>query len=170
MRGWTPRSRTSPATPMSTGNTSVPARRAMRQTQLSPFVKFSVTTAVTSWPVCVTPSATTPLSAHMMTRAFFSISISGSAWIPAIRTIFLSKTPRLPSGFATWLQRSWARAMAPGSGVMCKCFNSSVSVMSFFSQRFDFGFSCQFPFKVSRSPRYARHRSSQRSSHAGFEG
>ena len=94
-----------------------------KRQQLSPFVKFSVTTAVTSWPVCVTPSATTPLSAHMMTRAFFSISISGSAWIPAIRTIFLSKTPRLPSGFATWLQRSWARAMAPGSGVMCKCLS-----------------------------------------------
>ena len=56
--------------------------------------------AVTSCPVCVTPSSTTPLSAHIAISARFLSSTSAFPVIPAIRIICSSSFPRLCNGFA----------------------------------------------------------------------
>ena len=96
------------ATPMSTGITSAPASLAMQHTLVSPRDMFSVTIAVTSCPVWVTPSSTTPLSAHMATTARLEISKSALPVIPAMRTTASSSKPRLPKGFATAFQRRTA--------------------------------------------------------------
>ena len=65
------------ATPISTGNTSIPSCFAIRHTVDSPRPIFSATVAVTSCPHCVTPSATTPLSAQKTTAARLEISGTG---------------------------------------------------------------------------------------------
>ena len=101
------------ATPISTGNTSAPATPAIRHEQLSPLVRFAVTTAVTSCPVCVTPSSTTPLSAQNTTSAFFPIRTFSVPEMAASFCTSSSSTPRLPRGFATWLQRRPHRSKAP---------------------------------------------------------
>ena len=75
---------TSVAIPTSTGKRSTFASSAMIQTLVSPLVKLSATIAVTSWPVCVTPSSTTPLSAHIMISPRFRSSKSEVPLIPAI--------------------------------------------------------------------------------------
>ena len=60
---------------MSTGNTCAPADSAIRQTQLSPLVKFKGGEPLPVFLSVVTPSSTIPLfSAHRMTTAFFSKS------------------------------------------------------------------------------------------------
>ena len=100
------------ATPMSTGMTSAPATRDMQQTEVSPLDMFSVTMAVTSWPVWVTPWATTPLSAHMTTTAFLDRSMSALPVMPAMRTMSRSSSPRLFRGWAIESQRRWASSMA----------------------------------------------------------
>ena len=73
---------------------------------------FSVTMAVTSWPVWVTPSATTPLSAHMATTAFWERSTLGSPVMPAMRMMSRSSMPRLFRGWAMESQRRWTSAIA----------------------------------------------------------
>ena len=106
-------SRPSPVMPTSTGNTSVPDTRHIQVTEVWPFVKFSATIRVTSWPVWVTPSSTTPWSAHMTARALFSRGIrSAFPRIPAIFIMSSSRIPRLPMGFATEFHRSLAASMA----------------------------------------------------------
>ena len=55
----------SEAIPTSTGRTPAPVLAAIRQTQEIPFAIFFATMDVTSWPVCVTPSSTIPLSPHI---------------------------------------------------------------------------------------------------------
>ena len=67
--------------------------------------------AVTSCPVCVTPSATTPLSAHMMTSPFFSSVYSADLLIPAILITASSSFPRLNNGFATIFHRCLAASL-----------------------------------------------------------
>ena len=47
-----------------------------------------------SGPLWEIPSATTPLSAHMIISAFFSIQISARRWIPAICVTAVSSLPR----------------------------------------------------------------------------
>ena len=82
------------AVPMSTGTTSAPAERAMAHTLVSPVDMFSATMAVTSWPVWVTPWATTPLSAQNTATAFFSMVRFQVPAPPAARTIKSSSRPR----------------------------------------------------------------------------
>ena len=98
--------------PMSTGTTSTPAARDMAHTLVSPVDMFSATMAVTSWPVWVTPSATTPLSAHMTTTARRERSTSGLPVMPAMRITASSSAPRLPRGLAMESHRAFARSMA----------------------------------------------------------
>ena len=69
--------------PMSTGNTSARAARAMQHTEVSPRAMFPATSAVTSCPVCVTPSSTTPLSAQNTTTARRSSEMRALPEIPA---------------------------------------------------------------------------------------
>lgn len=78
---------------MSTGTTSAPAERAMAHTLVSPVDMFSATMAVTSWPVWVTPWATTPLSAHMTTTARLEMSTSALPVMPAMRMTASSAPP-----------------------------------------------------------------------------
>ena len=103
---------TARATPMSTGMTSAPAAAAMRQTLVSPVDMFSVTMAVTSWPVWVTPWATTPLSAHMAMTARLPSFTAGAPAMPAMRTTASSSRPRLRRGLAMESQRCQAASMA----------------------------------------------------------
>ena len=85
----------------------------MQVTEVWPLVKFSATIRVTSWPVWVTPSSTTPWSAHMTASALFSTGIrSALPRIPAIFIMSSSMIPRLPMGFATEFHRSRAASMA----------------------------------------------------------
>ena len=100
------------AVPMSTGTTSAPAERAMAHTLVSPVDMFSATMAVTSWPVWVTPWATTPLSAHMTTTARLEMSTSALPVMPAMRMTASSSAPRLPRGLAMESHRAFARSMA----------------------------------------------------------
>ena len=104
------------AMPTSTATTSAPAMRAMRQTLESPLAAFSATIAVTSCPVCVTPSATTPLSAHIISTARRPSVTSAVPVMPAIFTTASSKSPKLCSGFATISHRSLAVCIAVSSG------------------------------------------------------
>ena len=69
--GKTPGLSQSVAIPISTGYTSAPLMEDIIQIVALCFVIFSVTVFVTSCPVWVTPSATTPLSAAMTITAFF---------------------------------------------------------------------------------------------------
>ena len=98
----------SAAIPTSTGRTSAPAQAAIRQTQDLLAAIFLATAAVTSCPVWVTPSATIPLSAHMITIHFLSRENSSRLFTPAMRQISSSNTPKLFNGFATRSQ--WAFA------------------------------------------------------------
>ena len=84
----------------------------MAHTLVSPVDMFSATMAVTSWPVWVTPSATTPLSAHMTTTARRERSTSGLPVMPAMRITASSSAPRLPRGLAMESHRAFARPMA----------------------------------------------------------
>ena len=77
----------SAAIPTSTGNRSAPALRQNRLDTASCFTMFSATRRVTSCPVWVTPSSTTPLSAHITSSAFFFRETSTFPVIPAIRTM-----------------------------------------------------------------------------------
>ena len=113
---------TSVAIPTSTGKRSTFASSAMMQTLVSPLVKLSATIAVTSCPVCVTPSSTTPLSAHIMISPRFRSSKSEVPLIPAIWITASSRLPRLNSGFPTVIQCARASSIA---------FSSSGFIFSF---------------------------------------
>ena len=97
-----------PAIPTSTGITSAPAWRAIRQTHEFPRAMFPATMAVTSCPVWVTPSFTTPLSPHITTIALGRRLTARLPEAAAMRMISSSRTPRLPKGLATWSQRCFA--------------------------------------------------------------
>ena len=99
---------TSVTIPISIGNKSAPAVSAIIHTLVAHFVKLSATIAVTSCPVWVTPSETTPLSAQKISKPFFLISKSASLRIPAIRITASSSFPKLNSGFATVFHRLFA--------------------------------------------------------------
>ena len=99
---------TSVTIPISIGNKSTPAVSAIIHTLVAHFVKLSATIAVTSCPVWVTPSETTPLSAQKISKPFFLISSSALLRIPAIRITASSSFPRLNSGFATVFHRLFA--------------------------------------------------------------
>ena len=106
----------------------------MRQTLEARRAMFPATAAVTSWPVWVTPSATTPLSAQKGTTAFLAMEKSSVPKIPAMRTTMSSKSPNEPRGFPTRLHFSCARAMAAWSaGVMAAQTSKSVMRVSPFS-------------------------------------
>ena len=101
----------------------------MQQTLVSPVDIFSVTMAVTSWPVWVTPSATTPLSAHITTTARLPRSTLGLPVMPAMRMTASSRRPRLLSGWATASQWVLAADMAARSaGVMDETTSERVSI------------------------------------------
>ena len=95
---------TSVTIPISIGNKSAPAVSAIIHTLVAHFVKLSATIAVTSCPVWVTPSETTPLSAQKISKPFFLISKSAFLRIPAIRITASSSFPKLNNGFATVFQ------------------------------------------------------------------
>ena len=110
-----------PAMPMSIGRILAPAFLHIIAALVSPDRKFSATMAVTSCPVWVTPSSTTPLSAHITIRAFSSIFTSGSPVIPAIRMMCSSSFPKLCSGFAIEFHCFFACSMAcSSSGLICR--------------------------------------------------
>ena len=136
---------TSDTIPISIGNRSTPAIWAILHTLVSLFVKFSATTAVTSCPVCVTPSSTTPLSAHMMTRPFLSKLYAGLPFIPAIFVTASSNFPRLNKGFAICFHRFFACAAAFWSGGQI-CSRYSFSRFVTFSNS---GSDCSFIFFLS---------------------
>ena len=115
--------------PISTGQIFVPARLHMIATQDFSSRKFSATVAVTSCPHWVTPSSTTPLSAHMMTSAFRSICTSPVRWIPAIWINAFSSRPRLPNGFPSPSQCCFAAAMAATSTGRIFCIVSSSVIL-----------------------------------------
>lgn len=102
--------------PTSTGRTSAPATRAMRQTEDCPAAMLRATARVTSWPVWVTPSATTPLSAQNTATPFRSRRTSGVSTAPAIRTTMSSRRPRPWRGLAMASQCRRAASMAAPSG------------------------------------------------------
>ena len=80
--------------PTSTGTTWAPATWLMMLEAAWPFFRFSATRRVISCPVWVTPSSTTPLSAHMTTRARLLRSMRSLPVIPAICTRASSSLPR----------------------------------------------------------------------------
>ena len=84
----------------------------MRQTEDRPAAMLRATARVTSWPVWVTPWATTPLSAHMTTTARLEMSTSALPVMPAMRMTASSSAPRLPRGLAMESHRAFARSMA----------------------------------------------------------
>ena len=104
----TPGTASRQAIPTSTGITSAPAWRAMRHTHEFPRAIFPATMAVTSCPVWVTPSFTTPLSPHMTTIALGRRLTARLPEAAAMRMISSSRTPRLPKGLATLSQRCFA--------------------------------------------------------------
>ena len=84
--------------PISTGNTSAPATFAILHTVALPAAMFPATVAVTSLPVCVTPSATTPLSAqNVSTQRLTPTCASG---MPSICATMSSNNPMPLSGLA----------------------------------------------------------------------
>ena len=93
------------AMPISTGITSTFTHFAILLTDVSPLTIFAATIAVTSCPVCVTPSSTTPLSAHITTTARFLRFTLGFLVIPAILITTSSNRPKPLSGFAILFQR-----------------------------------------------------------------
>ena len=107
---------TSHSIPRSKGRTSAWAALAILHTLEAPCASWAATFAVTSGPVCVTPSATTPLSAHSTATQRGSMATSALPWMPAMRSTMRSSSPRLPRGFATLAQRLCAACIAPSSG------------------------------------------------------
>ena len=85
---------------MSTGTTRQFATDAMRHTEVRPLARFCVTIAVTLLSVCVTPCATTPLSAHSTSTARGESETGELPVRAAIRSTASSSSPRLPSGLA----------------------------------------------------------------------
>ena len=106
------------AIPISTGKISAPIDRHIMLEVALPDSIFSETIAVTSCPDCVTPSSTTPLSAHITTSAFLSRWILSFPVIPAIRTRASSSLPRLCSGFAIESQCCLHRSIASCDGFL----------------------------------------------------
>ena len=98
--------------PTSTGYTSAPTVRAIAHTVLLPCAAFAATIAVTSLPVCVTPSATTPLSAQNMATQRRDMSTFALPVSAAVFITLSSSLPRLPSGFAMLSQRRFANTAA----------------------------------------------------------
>ena len=84
------------------------------------------TASVTSCPDWLMPSATTPLSAHIIMTAFFEISIFSSPKTAPILAVKSSKSPMPSSGFATESQfeRIFLYIFTSG-GVIFNFFNSS---------------------------------------------
>ena len=101
-----------PAMPTSTGNTWAPAVRAMRHTEEVPAPMARATARVTSWPVWVTPSSTTPLSAQKTATPFRANSSSGVPAAPAACTTSSSSRPRPWRGLAMASHRPLASSMA----------------------------------------------------------
>ena len=121
---------TSVVIPTSIGNKSTPAVCAIIHTLVAHFVKLSATIAVTSCPVWVTPSDTTPLSAQKISNPFFLISKSAFLRIPDIRITASSSFPKLNSGLATVFHRFFAcssHAFSTGFIIL----NFSISNLSF---------------------------------------
>ncbi len=116
---------TGEAIPTSTGKTHAPAGFAIWQTLEQLRTMLAATKAVTSWPVCVTPWATTPLSAHMARTARREMSIFSLPVMPAMRTTSASSSPRLPMGLAIEFHCSTARAAAALSKGAIRAFISS---------------------------------------------
>ena len=110
----------SSATPMSTGKTSAPQTRDRALTEAMPLVKLRVTAAVTACVVCVTPSATTPLSAQKIRTAFFRGGRFAVPVMPASCTTRSSSRPRLCRGLAIASQCCRAASIAAeSSGEIC---------------------------------------------------
>ena len=109
---------------MSIGKISAPALRHRIPAVAFSERKFSATCAVTSCPVWVTPSSTTPLSAHIVIRPFLSSFTREVRCMPAICIIISSSLPRLCRGCAIAFQRFCASSMAPLSGA---CIRLTVS-------------------------------------------
>ena len=77
----------------------------MMLTLLLPPASAAATAAVTDASDCVTPSATTPLSAQKTSTRFFAAWGTGVRWTAAIRAVRVSSRPRECSGLATASQR-----------------------------------------------------------------
>ena len=119
---------TSRSIPMSKGRTSAWATRAMTHTLEEWHASRAATLAVTSAPVCVTPSATTPLSAHITATQRGASATSALPWMPAMCSTAFSSAPRLPSGLATRAQRACASCAAPSSSPVIRLMMRSSSM------------------------------------------
>ena len=86
--------------PKSTGITLQRAACAILHTEEFIFTISPAMRAVTSWPVWVTPSRTTPLSAQQTTTALLPMSTSGLPVRAAMSMMSFSSAPRLPRGLA----------------------------------------------------------------------
>ena len=79
----------------------MPAVWAILHTEEMPFATLPAMSVVMSGSLCVTPCATTPLSAQSTITARFPISTSALPVSPAIFSTMSSSAPRLPIGLAT---------------------------------------------------------------------
>ena len=117
--------------PTSTGFTSTPHWWHITHAVVVSFTKLSATIAVTSCPVWVTPSSTTPLSAHMATRAFFPRFTFSSPVIPTICVIKSSIFPRECKGLAMLSHRLLAVFIFSSfRGFICLSVSSNVMISS----------------------------------------
>ena len=80
-----------------------------------PLATLPAMSVVMSGSLCVTPWATTPLSAQSTTTARLPISTSALPVSPAIFSTMNSSKPRLPIGLATAFHLSRAAFSAPSS-------------------------------------------------------
>ena len=102
--------------PISTGTTLHRATAAIRQTLETPAARLCATWRVTLLSVWVTPSRTTPLSAQSTSKVRFASETSALPVNAAIRWTAVSKSPKLPKGFATASQRALQAVQAASSG------------------------------------------------------
>ena len=110
--------------PTSTGITSAPARRAKTQALEVPPARARATRAVTSGPVWLTPSATTPLSAQNTSSRRGEREISALPVRAATRQRLSSNSPKLPRGLPTLSHWRWQRERAASSGPQMDARNS----------------------------------------------
>ena len=101
---------TSSSIPTSTGQTLIPALRAIRQTVDCDFAIFLATAAVTEASVCVTPSSTIPLSAQNTYSSAGERSTSADPCMPAMSVMIFSSSPSPSSGLA--MESHLARALS----------------------------------------------------------